>query len=199
LNSYSKQIQQRIKEAKEGSIFVNSDFTDIANKETIRKNLNRLAQKGTINRILKGVYEKPKFSTIMEEYVAADPVEVANAIARSYNWTIIPCGNSALNILGVSTQVPSSWCFYSDGPYKTYTWDNIKIEFKRRSKRDITDLSYITALVIHALKTLGKENTTSETIKTISSKLSSQHKETLLNEGRNSASWIFEAIRQISK
>ena len=40
-NGYSKQIQLRIHESPEGSIFVNSDFADIADTETIRRNLVR--------------------------------------------------------------------------------------------------------------------------------------------------------------
>ncbi len=43
-NGYSKQIQLRIHESPEGSIFVNSDFADIADTETIRRNLNRLTK-----------------------------------------------------------------------------------------------------------------------------------------------------------
>ena len=45
-NGYSKQIQLRIHESPEGSIFVNSDFADIADTETIRRNLNRLTKVG---------------------------------------------------------------------------------------------------------------------------------------------------------
>ena len=58
---YSKQIQERINGADDGTIFVNSDFADIADSETIRRNLNRLTQIGVLRRILKGVYEKPKY------------------------------------------------------------------------------------------------------------------------------------------
>lgn len=104
-NGYSKQIQLRIHESPEGSIFVNSDFADIADTETIRRNLNRLTKVGILRRIINGIYEKPKYSKLLDEYVAADPASVAQALARSYHWTIAPCGNTALNLLGLSTQV----------------------------------------------------------------------------------------------
>ena len=54
-NGYSKQIQEQIKAAAEGTIFISSDFADIADTETIRRNLNRLTQAGMLRRILKGV------------------------------------------------------------------------------------------------------------------------------------------------
>ena len=104
-NGYSKQIRERIDSAADGTIFVNSDFVDVTDPETVRRNLNRLTQAGILRRILKGVYEKPKYSKLLEEYVAADPDAVAKALARSYHWTIAPCGNTALNLLGLSTQV----------------------------------------------------------------------------------------------
>ena len=36
---YSKQIQERINGADDGTIFVNSDFADIADQETVRTRL----------------------------------------------------------------------------------------------------------------------------------------------------------------
>ena len=49
---YSKQIQERINGADVGTIFMNSDFADIADSETIRRNLNRLTKIGMLRRIL---------------------------------------------------------------------------------------------------------------------------------------------------
>ncbi len=150
-NGYSKQIQKRISNAAAGTVFVSSDFADIADTETVRRNMNRLTQAGMLRRILKGVYEKPKYSKLLNEYVAADPEAVAKALARSYHWTIAPCGNTALNLLGLSTQVTAVWSYISDGPYKTYEWNSTKIEFKHRTNKEITGLYYMTSLVIQAL------------------------------------------------
>jgi predicted transcriptional regulator of viral defense system len=74
---YSSQIRERILSATEGTVFVNSDFADIADTETIRRILNRLTQAGTLRSIMKGVYEKPEYSEMLNEYVATDPNAVA--------------------------------------------------------------------------------------------------------------------------
>lgn len=194
---YSKQIQERIGCVPEGTIFVSSDFADIADTETIRRNLNRLTQTGTLRRILKGVYEKPKYSKLLDEYVAADPDAVAKALARSYHWTIAPCGNTALNLLGLSTQVTAVWSYISDGPYKTYEWNSTKLEFKHRTNKEITGLSYMTSLVIQALKTLGKSNVTPEIIQVLSEKLTADDKKACLKEATESTDWVYDTIRQI--
>ena len=194
---YMQEIRKRVLTAEDGTLFIASDFADIANTGTVRSALYRLVQNGNLRRILNGIFEKPKFSRLLNEYVAADPDAVAKALARSYHWTIAPCGNTALNLLGLSTQVTAVWSYISDGPYKTYRWNNTKLEFKHRTNKEITGLSYMTILVIQALKTLGKENVTSRTIRILRSRLSEDDKATMLIEAAESTDWVYDTIRQI--
>lgn len=194
---YMQKIRERILTAEEGSIFLTSDFADIADTNTVRSALYRLIQEGILRRILNGVYEKPKYSKLLDEYVAANPEAVAHALARSYHWTIAPCGNTALNLLGLSAQVTAVWSYISDGPYKTYEWNSTKLEFKHRTNKEITGLSYMTSLVIQALKTLGKSNVTPEVIQTLSEKLTNKDKEACLKEATESTDWVYDTIRQI--
>ncbi len=197
-NGYTRQIRERIVTAEDGRIFIASDFADIADTTTIRQSLKRLTGSGLLRRIVNGIYEKPKYSKLLNEYVAADPEAVAKALARSYHWTIAPCGNTALNLLGLSTQVTAVWSYISDGPYKTYEWNSTKIEFKHRTNKEITGLSYMTSLVIQALKTLGKTNVTSEIIRTLSDKLTEKDKEAMLKEATESTDWVYDTIRKIA-
>lgn len=144
-----------------------------------------------------GIYKKPKYSKLLDEYIAADPAAVAQALTRSYHWTIAPCGSTALNLLGLSTQVTTVWSYISDGPYKTYEWNSTKLEFKHRTNKEITGLSYMKSLVIQALKTLGKNNVTPEVIQTLSTKLSLSKKQACLKEATESTDWVYDTIRQI--
>lgn len=196
--SYAEQIRQRIHEAEGGAMFISADFADIADTETIRRNLNRLVESGTIRRVLKGIYEKPKFSKLLQEPVAPNPDTVAKTLARNYHWTIAPDGNTALNLLGLSTQVPAVWTYISDGPYKTYQWNETKLVFKRRTNKEISGLSPITVLVVQALKTLGKEHVTPEVVAGLSEKLSAEDKTLLLKEAATSTDWVYDVIRQLS-
>ena len=134
-NGYMQKIRTQILSSEDGTVFIASDFADIADNAAIRQALLRLSQSGIIRRIIRGVYEKPKYSKLLDEYVAVSPDAVAKALARSYHWTIAPCGNTALNLLGISTQVTAVWSYISDGPYKTYEWNSTKLEFKHRTNR----------------------------------------------------------------
>lgn len=196
-NGYMQEIRARILAAEDGAVFVAPDFADIADTATIRQGLKRLYQSGIIRRIIRGIYEKPKYSKLLDEYVAADPDAVAKALARCYHWTIAPCGNTALNLLGLSTQVTAVWSYISDGPYKTYEWNSTKLEFKHRTNKEITGLSYMTSLVIQALKTLGRANVTPEIIQTLSEKLSEAEKQACLKEATESTDWVYDTIRKM--
>jgi hypothetical protein len=194
---YTQSIINRTDEAEEGSVFVSSDFADIANTDTIRRSLNRMTQRGILRRVIEGVYEKPKYSQLLDEYVTADPDLVAKAIARNYHWTIAPSGLNALNLLGLSTQVPSVWTYVSDGPYRNFRWGNTQLKFKTRTNKEITGLSYTTTLVVQALKTLGKEGVTPEIVQRLRSRLSKSDKKVLLEEASESTDWVYDLIRQV--
>ena len=196
-NGFMKSIRDRVLSSADGSVFTSSDFADIADTGTIRQSLNRLVQEKILRRILRGVFEKPKYSKLLEEYVAVSPDAVAQALARSYHWTIAPCGDTALNLLGLSDQVTAVWSYISDGPYKTYEWNHVKIEFRHRTNREITGLSYMTSLVIHGLKALGKERVSEETIERLSARLSEPEKTALLRESSESSDWIVDTVRKI--
>ena len=156
--NYLNEIKRRILTYESGTVFVAADFADITDKKTASVGLSRLESEGVIRRILRGVYDKPAYNRFLGEFVAPIPDKVAHAIARNFGWTIVPCGDTALNLLGLSTQVPAVWVYVSDGTYKEYSYDNTTIQFKRTTNKEVSKLSYKTALVIQALKALGKDN-----------------------------------------
>lgn len=191
------EIKNRINDMPPGNISMTPDFADLSSITTIRKCLGRCVNDGIIRRVFDGVYEKPRFSKLLNEYIPTDPEKVAYALARTYHWTIAPCGDIALNKLGLTTQVPTVWSYVSDGPYRNYAWDNIKLEFKHKANREISLLSKQTVLVIEALRALGKEHITSDIIAQLRKKLSESDKETILIEATACSEWIYETIRKV--
>ena len=194
---YITEIKKKILSSKGGTVFVTSDFTDIASKKTASMGLLRLEEDGLIKRVLRGVYFKPEFNEFLSEYVAPNPDDISAALARNYGWTIIPCGDTALNLLGLSTQVPAVWSYVSGGPYKEYSYDNTIIRFKHTNNKDISKCSYKTALVIQALKALGKDNIDNTSLEQLSKTLTEKEKKQMLAEAKATTSWIYEYIKLI--
>ena len=197
---YLRQMRERIDHAETGTVFIPSDFADIAEAAKVNMCLKRLKESGKLTSLKRGVYMKPRYSTLLNQAVPARSDDVAKAMARNFGWTIVPCGDTALNLLGLSTQVPVVWSYVSDGPYRNYTVEGAKLQFKHTDRKsEIIGLSEKTALVIQALRTIGKENITQKDIKKLSGKLDKAEKSRLLLEGQRAAAWIYEAIKQICK
>ena len=194
---YLKQIENRIFSAADGDVFITSDFLDIADTQAVNKALSRLTKDKKIRRILRGIYDCPRYSELLQEYTAPRMETVAKAIARNFGWTIVPCGDTALNMLGLSTQVPAVWLYISNGPYREFTVGTCSLKFKHTTNKDISGISYKSALVIQALKALGKENINDKVKKRLSSTLTSNEKATLLSETQRSTTWIHETAKDV--
>lgn len=195
--NYFEQILSRIESMAKGEVFIISDFSDLADEATVRKALSRLEEDGKIRRIMRGVYENPKFNDFLGEYVKPHPDKIAKALARNYGWTIVPCGDTALNMLGLSTQVPAVWLYVSDGNYREYTCGNFVIQFKRTTNKEISKISFKTALVIQAIKALGKDKITSDVIGKIRSLTTDKEKEKMFVEAKYATAWIYDVIKEI--
>lgn len=192
-----QKLKKRIENLEGGSVFVSKDFSDISTSSTIDSILSQMQDTGAIKQVIPNVFYKPIYSEFLDEYISASPNKIAKAIAKSYNWSIVPYADAALNLLGLSTQVPATYIYASDGADLEYSYENITIQFKLTSKSDITDLSYKTALVIQALKTLGKDNIDDSIINKLSLILSKEEKDIMLKEASNITSWVLDDIKQI--
>ncbi len=135
-------IRERVKEAEKGTIFTLTDFLDLANFDAAKKALSRMGKSGELIRILRGIYKSPNYNEFLKSEIPASPDQIARAIAKEQNWTIGPKGDAALNILGLTTQVPAVYEYIFDGPYKKIEYDGIKIQFMKSSNKNISGKTY---------------------------------------------------------
>ena len=164
---------------------------------TLGQILKRLADERKIQRIIDGFYYNPKYSELIGEYEAVSIHELALAIARKYNWNIAPYNSTALNLLGLSTQVPTHYKYISSGRYKEYKIGDSILEFKKVNPGEIANMSLKTATVIQAIKSLGKENINDQVKQKIRENLTEKEKLDLMNESKSVPAWIYEVIREI--
>ena len=66
-------ILERIRVAEPESVFVSTDYVDLADVNTVRQCLSRMEQTGELQRIMRGVYYRPVFSQLLGEYEAPSP------------------------------------------------------------------------------------------------------------------------------
>ena len=199
MSSYIEIISDKINSFNSHKVFFANDFLDVASNATVRQILKRLADEDKIKRIIDGFYYNPRYSELIGEYEAVSIHELALAIARKYNWNIAPYNSTALNLLGLSTQVPTHYKYISSGRYKEYKIGDTILEFKKVNPGEIANMSLKTATIIQAIKSLGKENISNEVIQKIRENLTEKEKLDLMNESKSVPAWIYEVIRKIKE
>lgn len=197
MNSITKQIENIMSE-NQGKIFSINDFYNIGTKNTIKSVLYRLNEENKIKRLMDGLYIKPKYSNILKEYSYPDASEVAQKLADKFSWTIAPAGDTALNYTGLSTQVPNEYIYISDGAYREYLYRNKKIIFKHTTNRNITSYSKKLAILIQAVKALGKDNISEEHIKKLEV-FAKNIEEDLKEDTLKLPFWIQEVLAKIQE
>ena len=194
---YQAQIEDRISGYPYGSAFSASDFLDIAEANSVSQALFRIEKDGRIRRVMNGIYDKPAYSQLIQEYAVPRIDKIADALARRFNWSIAPSGDTALNYLHISTQVPNEWEYVSDGPYRDYMIGKTPLKFKHVMPREINGYSAITVMVIQGIRAIGKGNLTQEQIDRFATVLTTEDKDILVKEARSASGWIYREIKNI--
>lgn len=150
-----KPLRQIIEETPPGNILFRTDFPQY-NAEFVGNVLSKLVDDGVIIKLAQGIYYRPK----MSRFGAVKPsvTQIAESIAKRDNTKILPVGETALNELGLSTQVPMSYTFLAISSGRTINLGNQTIVFKRGVPRNFAYQTTLMAYLVQALKALGKDN-----------------------------------------
>ena len=189
-NSIHKRIKRRICSYAPGSVFVPSDFADITTQSTASKSLCRLCDEGLLRRVIQGVFWLP------DKGAHPSPDKVAHAVARSKAWRIMPCGRTALYILGIESERPKKWTYVTNGTYRRYSYGNYKIEFNNTVSRFMDALSDKSAMLVQVLKAYGKKNVSEELLKKIRAYFEDAEA-TVLEEIQDTTEWISDAVTKM--
>lgn len=181
---------------KESWVFCIKDVISLGNYKSVAKALERLTDKGYIQRLTQGIYYYPLISKLFNASFPPEIKDVAEAIARNNNWDIRETGNSALYLLGLDNQIPMTFTFLSSGPYRTYSIDNRTIEFKSSANKNFI-FSRKISLIVQALKALGENNIGFNEIMKLSNFLSNEEKEELLKNITFAPLWMQKYLKDI--
>ena len=149
-------VKSSISKLSDGVAFASNSFKLLnANINSVEKELSRLNSDGTIKRFRKGIYYKPKKSSLFGE-ILPSPISIAHAIAKLNDAHLVPDGSMALNMLGLSTQVPMKYIFLNDKLHKSEFVGKTEIVFKRINAKKLIAYNKKAGLVLSAMKYLGR-------------------------------------------
>ncbi len=197
MQSLNKKVISRIYGRGRGWAFSPSDFVEDFSRDQIENALSRLSRDGVIRRVCRGIYDYPKFSELLQQDLSPDFDQVAQAFARKFNWRIQPSGDAALNLLGLSTQVPGRLVYLSDGPNRQYDIGNHTLEFKKSALKDVGFKYHESGLIVQALKALGQERVNEAVMDTLRKQFDEMTCKRVLKDTVTATSWVYEAIKRI--
>jgi len=177
--------------------FSQSDFAGLGSRAAIDKSLQRLVAKGTIRRVIRGIYYYPKYSELLKTTLSPDVHQVALALARKFRWNIQPMGMAALNALGLSTQVQARYGYMSDGPTRQYRIGKSDLFFLHTAFRDSGFKLPVSSLLVEGLKVLGPDRVDQKTIDKLRRTVSADEKPKILKDTRTAVAWVRDVILKI--
>jgi hypothetical protein len=187
--SIEDQVFKKIKDNKRGKIFFPASFSKLGSEAAIHQALKRLSEKGILLRITHGIYLYPK--TDPELGTLYPPIdEIAKSIAKRDKARIVPTGVQALNLLGLSTQVPMKVVYLTDGAQRNISIGNQSIKFKKTSPRNLAAKGEISGLVIQALREIGKDNASADQLRIIHELLKKEDPANVRNDAGLAPAWI---------
>jgi hypothetical protein len=179
---------------KRGRILFPSNFDDIGNVEVVKKSLLRLENKKFLVRLAHGIYLYPKQDKLLGVLYPTIE-EIALAIAERDKARIIPTGTTALNKLGLSTQIPMNIVFLTDGAPRGIVVGKRTIKLKRTSPKNLAVKGEITSLIIQALKEIGKDNVTAAQLEKIKIHLEKEKQENIEHDAKLAPVWISKIMK----
>ncbi|MCO6512082.1 MAG: hypothetical protein J5I65_14955 [Aridibacter famidurans] len=195
--SIVEQVITRIYGKGRGWAFSPRDFTDLGSRSSVDVALFKLHEQDKIRRVIRGIYDYPRYSKLLERRSEPDINQVANALARKFGWRIQPGGAASLNLIGLSAQVPGRYLFYSNGPARRYQLENLTIEFTKRAPKN-TGFKYPeSGVIVSALHALGRERIDETTILIIREWIPEKKRKRILRDTKGVTDWTYEVIKKI--
>jgi len=191
-------VEIEIKRRKRGKIYFADDFSSFGTSEAIKKALLRFEKSGMLIRLAHGIYLYPSIDKKLGLGILYPSVEtIASEIARRDKARIVPTGLYALNVLGLSTQVPTNIVFHTDGAPRKIRVYNQLITFKHVAPKNLAYKSKLLMLVVSAFKEIGEHSVSENHLNTIKQILSQETKENIQRDINLAPVWVRKKIQQI--
>jgi predicted transcriptional regulator of viral defense system len=197
VKSIVNEIENKVKYGRRGKILFASDFSSFGLPKAVNKAMERLTESGMLIRLAQGIYLYPKMDTRLGLGILYPTVEtIAREIAKRDKARIVPTGAYALNVLGLSTQIPMNVVFLTDGAPRKISIGNGKgIVFKRTVPKNLAFKNNMLMLIVTALREIGEKRLTAEQLNRIADLLSKEKKEDIRAEIALAPAWIQKRIK----
>lgn len=198
MTTMAGRILRRVRGWGRGAVFTPSDFFDLADRATgvVDQTLSRLARRGTIRRVARGLYDNPRINPSLGA-ISPLPDLVARALARKTRSTVQVAGAQAANALGLSTQVPAHTIYLTDGPSRFVAIGRRHIHLRHASPKHLIAAGSPAGTVVQALRYLGKDAAPA-IVDSVAPRLSSADRSRLAYGAPIAPGWMRPVLKRIA-
>lgn len=198
LNSVDTQIARRVQRSARGTVFTPDSFAIVGSRAAIDKALQRMAARGQLRRLSRGLYDKPRHDEVLGTlWPSVDAV--VKAVAGKDKLRIQPAGVYAANMLGLSEQVPAKVVLLTDGIGRTVQAGPMKISLKRTTPRQMAASGRLSGLLIQAFKSLGEPHVTAARIERLRKSLPQEERTKVLRDIALAPAWMRPMLRELAR
>jgi hypothetical protein len=197
MHTIDTRIRKRISNQGAGSVFTPNEFLDLAGRDAVDKTLSRLAARGFIRRLARGLYEYPREHAELGR-LSPDIEKVARALAGRHRIRLQPAGAYATNVLGLSEQVPAKVVFLTDGPSRRVKIGRQEIQLRHTSPRNMATAGRLSGLLMQAFRFLGKQHITPARMKHLKRTLPEKERRRLLKDLALTPTWMHALFRELA-
>ncbi len=190
-------IVRRVHGRGRGAVYTPRDFLDLGDRAAIDQALSRLARRGVIRRITRGLYDYPRINPRLGP-ISPTPDAVAQAVARGTSSTVQIAGAQAANVLGLSTQVPAHPVYLTDGPSRRVAIGRSVVTLRRASPKHLVAAGSPAGTVVQALRYLGKDMAPS-VVNTVAHQLSAADQQRLMRDAVLAPGWMRPVLNRIAQ
>lgn len=130
MSSIVSKISNRINQAPDSDVWATTDFVDLGTLDTIDRTLRRLASKGQLQKIGRGLYAKTRINPLTDKPTVPNYQKVIETIIRRSQGRMLIDGMTAANALGLTNTVPSRVIIHTDCRSQPIQLDKLTIQFK---------------------------------------------------------------------
>jgi hypothetical protein len=159
--------------------------------------LHRLAKKGTLRRLARGLYDYPRIDPDLG-LLSPTIDTIVKALKGRDKILLQPSGGYAANLLGLSDQVPMKVVFLTDGPARHVQIGKQLIMLKHTTPRAMASAGRVSGVVIQALRHIGKRQVDDAVVTGLQKRLTANDKKQLLKDIRYAPAWIAAILRRLA-
>lgn len=196
-DSIESKVFSRIKGRGAGWVFTPSHFSDLGARPAVASALNRIKARGIVRLLARGIYDYPIQHPVLGT-VAPSTDAVARALSARDATRLQPAGAYAVNILGLSEQVPSKAVFLTDGPARKIKIGQREIILQHTTARNMATAGRKSGLVIQALRHLGKDQVDDHVLAILRRQTTDADRKQFAKDLRHAPAWIAAILRSLS-